>query len=254
MMFSTAIVRKPCAEMIHGLSFASLGNPDYKLALDQHSRYVEVLRSCGLDVTVLEPDNRFPDSTFVEDVALCTSGFAVITNPGAPSRNGEKFEMAKILRSFFTRIETIEPPGTLDAGDVMMTGSHFYIGLSERTNVAGADQLIRILEKQGKTGEKIRLKDMLHLKSGISYLEQEYLLAGSELFQHPAFRDFKRIEVDPDESYATNSLWINGTVLVPKGYPKTGGKIEQAGYRTITLDVSEFRKLDGGLSCLSLRF
>ena len=89
MMFSTAIVRKPCPEMIHGLSFASLGSPDYKLALDQHSQYVEALRSCGLDVTVLEPDNRFPDSTFVEDVALCTSGFAVITNPGAPSRNGE---------------------------------------------------------------------------------------------------------------------------------------------------------------------
>ena len=253
-MFKNAILRKPCPEMIHGLTTATLGNPNYGVALEQHTSYIEALQSCGLDVHVLEPDSRFPDSTFVEDVALCTSECAIITNPGAPSRNGEALEMTTILQSYYSNIESTRKPGTLDAGDVMMTGRHFYIGISERTNHEGADQLIRILEKYQLSGEKVFLYDMLHLKSGVSFLEQDIMLVHGEFINHPAFKDFNKIEVDPDESYAANSLWINGTVLVPAKFPKTREKIEQAGYKTISLEVSEFQKLDGGLSCLSLRF
>ncbi|MCK4745580.1 MAG: hypothetical protein KAT15_01020 [Bacteroidales bacterium] len=240
--------------MIRGITSASLGIPDYEVALDQHAKYIEALQSCGLDVLVLEPDSRFPDSTFVEDVALCTSDCAIITNPGAPSRNGERFEMKEILQSYYDIVELIESPGTLDAGDVMMTNRHFYIGVSERTNHEGADQLIHILERYKMTGEKVPMNEMLHLKSGVSFLEQEHLLVGGEFILHPTFKSFHRIKVDPDETYAANSLWINGTVLVPAKFPQTRKKIEQAGYITITLDVSEFQKLDGGLSCLSLRF
>ena len=253
-MFKNAIVRKPCPEIIEGLTSASLGKPDYNKALDQHKKYVDALRSCGLDVKILEADSRFPDSVFVEDVALCTSGCAIVTNPGAPSRNGEKLEMEAVLQSFYKHIEAIEAPGTLDAGDVMMVGKHFYIGISQRTNAPGADQLIGILEKYGMTGSAVPLYEMLHLKSGLSYLEQNKLLISGEFIHHPAFENFQKIEVDPDEGYAANSLWVNSTVLVPEGFPKTREKIEQAGYRTKVLDVSEFRKLDGGLSCLSLRF
>jgi dimethylargininase len=135
-----------------------------------------------------------------------------------------------------------------------MVGNHFYIGNSERTNREGADQLIRILEKQGMTGSVVPLKEMLHLKSGLSYLEENRLLISGEFINQPTFDGFQKIEVGPDESYAANSLWINSKVLVPAGFPKTLKKIEQAGYKTIVLDVSEFQKLDGGLSCLSLRF
>jgi len=253
-MFKRAIVRKPCPEMIHGLTEASLGKPDYLKALDQHASYVEALKACGLKVQVLEADPNYPDSTFVEDVALCTSDFAVLCNPGAPSRNGEKVEMKSILSSFFKQVESIEKPGTLDAGDVMMRGLHFYIGISERTNHEGADQLMSFLEKYGRSGEKVGLSKMLHLKSGVSYLEQNNLLVSGEFIAHPAFGSFRTIEVEADEAYAANSLWINEQVLVPEGFPKTRKKIEQNGYKTVVIDVSEFQKLDGGLSCLSLRF
>ncbi|MBE9518987.1 MAG: N(G),N(G)-dimethylarginine dimethylaminohydrolase [Bacteroidetes bacterium] len=253
-MFKNAIVRKPCPEIISGLTSVSLGKPDYNKALDQHAGYVEALRSCGLNVKVLEADSQFPDSVFVEDVALCTSECAIVTNPGAPSRNDEKLEMNAVLKSFYKHIEAIEAPGTLDAGDVMMVGKHFYIGISERTNGQGAEQLISYLERYGMTGSMVPLKEMLHLKSGLSYLEQNHLLITGEFINHPAFADFQKIKVDPDESYAANSLWVNSTVLVPAGFPRTLAKIKQAGYHTLILDVSEFRKLDGGLSCLSLRF
>ena len=253
-MFKHAIVRTPCPEMIHGITSASLGKPDYTLALDQHKQYIDALRSLGLEITVLEPDSRFPDSTFVEDVALCTAGLSVITNPGAASRRGEQVDMDRILGSFYDTIEHIKAPGTLEAGDVMMTGHHFYIGISDRTDHEGADQLIHILEKYRMTGEKIELKKLLHLKSGMSYLEDDNLLVQNRLSDHPAFKKFQKIRVGTDEDYAANSLWVNGTVLVPAGFPKTRRNIEKAGYPTISLDVSEFEKLDGGLSCLSLRF
>lgn len=253
-MFKHAIVRKPCPEMIHGLSEASLGLPDYKLALNQHAEYVEALKTCGLKVLVLEADPHYPDSTFVEDVALCTSDFAIITNPGAPSRNGEKVEMKSILSSFYKRIESIEAPGTLDAGDVMQTGRHFYIGISERTNHEGADQLLSFLEKYGRSGEKVPLSKMLHLKSGVSYLEKNNMLVSGEFIAHPSFKNFNTLKVDPREAYAANSLWINHWVLVPEGFPLTREIIERNGYKTRVVDVSEFQKLDGGLSCLSLRF
>lgn len=253
-MFKNAIVRMPCPEMIQGLTSASLGKPDYDLALDQHARYVEALQSCGLKVKVLEADSHFPDSTFVEDVALCTPNCAIVTNPGAPSRNGEKLEMEAVLRSYYSEVESITWPGTLDAGDVMMVGLHFYIGISERTNREGAEQLIRILERFGMSGSEVPLKQMLHLKSGLSYLERNHLLVSGEFTDHPAFAEFDRIAVDPDEAYSANSLWINDTVLVPAGFPRTLDKIQAAGYTILPLDVSEFQKLDGGLSCLSLRF
>ena len=253
-MFKNAIVRKPCPEMIDGLTSVSLGRPDFLKAMEQHSLYVEALRSCGLNVKVLEADSQFPDSVFVEDVALCTSECAIVTNPGAPSRNGEKIKIRPVLESFYTQVESIKSPGSLDAGDVMMVGKHFYIGISQRTNTQGAEQLIAFLGRYGMTGTLVPLKEMLHLKSGLSYLEPNLLLITGEFINHSAFADFQKIEVDPDESYAANSLWVNSSVLVPAGFPKTRKKIEQAGYRTKVLDVSEFRKLDGGLSCLSLRF
>lgn len=253
-MFKHAIVRKPCQEIIHGLTSASQGKPDFEKALEQHQAYVDALQNCGLEVHVLEADPHFPDSVFVEDVALCTPDCAIVTNPGAPSRNGEKIQIKPVLEEYYKDVETIEPPGTLDAGDVMMVGKHFYIGISERTNKDGAGQLTGILEQHGMSASTVPLKDMLHLKSGLSYLEHKHLLISGEFLNHPAFAAFQLIVVDPDEAYAANSLWINSTVLVPAGFPLTLSKIKQAGYQAITLDVSEFRKLDGGLSCLSLRF
>lgn len=253
-MYTKAIVRTPCPEMIHGITSALLGQPDYRLALEQHIRYTEALRSLGLDMLVLEADSRFPDSVFVEDVALCTRELAVITRPGAISRRGEEREMAGVLESIFGQLEYIRPPGRLEAGDVMKVGNYYYIGLSERTNLEGADQLISILNHHGMSGEKLRVGGLLHLKSGASYLEDHVLLLGKELLDHPSFACFQKIGVPEEEAYAANSIWVNGAVLVPSGFPRTRERIENAGVRTIALQISEFRKLDGGLSCLSLRY
>jgi dimethylargininase len=253
-MFSNAIVRLPCQSIINGLSSASLGKPDYGRAMKQHAAYVEALKNTGLKVKVLEEDDQHPDSTFIEDVALCTSEFAVVTNPGAESRRGETKDIRQILGEFFSTIEEITSPGTLEAGDVMMIGNHFFIGISNRTNISGSEQLIQILNKHGMTGSTISLKKMLHLKSGASYLENNNLLVTGELEACRDLVKYNRIIVKTGESYAANSLWINGIVLIPAGYPETRKRIEKAGYDTVTLDVSEFRKVDGGLSCLSLRF
>lgn len=253
-MFRNAIVRKPCKAITEGLSSSGLGKPDYYLALEQHSKYIELLKNLGLAVTILEADESFPDSTFIEDVALCTPVCAIVTNPGAPSRRGEIKGIRNILQQFYSKIYEIKFPGTVEAGDIMMCGSHYYIGISERTNHEGARQLIGILEENGMTGSEIKLREMLHLKSGTSYLENNNLLVAGELAENPDFKKFKRIIIPPEELYAANSLWINGTVIVPEGYTETRRKINEAGYKTVSLDVSEFRKVDGGLSCLSLRF
>jgi dimethylargininase len=253
-MFRNAIVCKPCSSIVDGITSSDLGKPQYSIALDQHNKYVEVLQRLGLKTRILPPKQIFPDSTFIEDVALCTSKCAIITYPGADSRRGEIEGMKEVLLNYYGLIEEIRHPATLESGDVMMVGSHFFIGISSRTNSEGADQLIKILNKYGMSGSKVPLKKMLHLKSGVSYLENNNMLVCGEFIEDKNFERFNRIIVDDDESYAANSLWVNGIVLVPDGFPKIREKIERAGYETIALNVSEFRKVDGGLSCLSLRF
>ena len=252
--FTKAIVRIPCINMVHGLTQAALGAPDYHKAIHQHNEYIKALKECGLDVLILPADENFPDSTFVEDTALLTPEVAIITNPGAVSRKGETNEIRKVIESFYKKVKTIHGPGTIEAGDIMMVGSFFYVGLSRRTNAEGARQLIEILRLYGMDGQTVDLTEFLHLKSGLSYLEENRLLISGEFLQMEIFKKFEQMRLPKCESYAANNLWINDKVLIPAGYPGTLAKIQEAGYRTIVLDVSEFRKLDGGLSCLSLRF
>ncbi|WP_196139014.1 dimethylarginine dimethylaminohydrolase family protein [Aliikangiella sp. G2MR2-5] len=253
-MFTKAIVRTPCHEMVKGITSANLGAPIYEKALAQHADYIEALIECGLDVTILPPDEGYPDSCFVEDVALMTPHCAIITNPGADSRKGEIESMIPAVEEFYDKVEFIEAPGTVEAGDIMMVGDHFYIGLSDRTNEIGAVQMISYLEKYGMSGSMVEMSEMLHLKTGLSYLENNKLLATGEFVAKEEFQKFDMIEIDNDEAYASNSVWINDTILTPNGFPKTKAKLEQTGYKIREVDVSEFQKLDGGLSCLSLRF
>lgn len=253
-MFTNAIVRTPCKNMIKGLTSSTEGPPDYLKALIQHKIYVDALKSCGMEITTLPPNDNYPDSTFVEDAALLTPHCGIVTRPGAPSRRKETKSMKMVIEDFYEDIKEIKSPGTVDAGDIMMVGSHYYIGLSKRTNSAGINQIIKILNKYDMTGSTVQLSDMIHLKSGVAYLENNNLVVTGEFKNKPEFKKFNLIKIDDDESYAANCVWINDYVLVAKGYPKAKQLIEQAGYKTIELNMSEFRKLDGGLSCLSLRF
>lgn len=252
-MFTTAIVKTPCRNIVNGISTAGLGRPDYNLAQLQHKEYIKALEQCGLKVIILDPDEEFPDSVFIEDTCLITPRCAIITNPGAASRKNETISVSKAVQALDLPVERIQK-GTLDAGDIMMAGDHYFTGISDRTNLEGASQLNTILKKYNYTSSNIVLETVLHLKTGVSYLENKNMLAFGEFLQKPDFKNYHILSIDPDESYAANSVWINGTVLVPKGFLKTKKKIEDAGYQVIEVEVSEFKKLDGGLSCLSLRF
>ena len=263
-MFSKALVRTPCRSMVNGLSTAGLGRPNYEKALAQHAAYVEALRGCGLAVTVLAADEAFPDSVFIEDTAVLSEKTAVVTRPGVSSRRGEEEAVTTALQRFYGRLEAIRAPGTLEGGDVMRAGDRFYAGLSARTNEEGARQFAEILQRYGYEAIPVPMRDVLHLKTGISYLENNRLLASGEFLAQspkgtgvtaqPLFSSFDVTPVPAGESYAANSVWINGRVLVPAGFPETLRLVSGLGYEAVPVDVSEFRKLDGGLSCLSLRF
>ena len=255
--FNNVIVRKPCKAVCDGITSApELGQPIYEKALAQHEKYIEALKKCGVEVTVLEADERYPDSCFVEDPALITRKCAIITNPGAASRNGEKDEIIGAVRKFFPedKIEYIKDPGTLEGGDVMMVGDTFYVGLSARTNAEGIRQLGEILNKYGLECVQVPLEKVLHLKTGVNYLENNNMLVSGEFIDKPEFAKYNKIVIPEEEAYAANCIWVNGTVIVPEGYPAVLKAVQDAGYETLVVDTSEFRKIDGGLSCLSLIF
>ena len=136
----------------------------------------------------------------------------------------------------------------------MMVGDHYYIGESARTNAEGARQMIAILEKYGMTGSVVRLEEVLHLKTGLAYLENNNLIAAGEFITKPEFQKYNIIEIPESESYAANCIWVNGRVIMPTGFPVTSGKIAALGYQVIEVDTSEYQKIDGGVSCMSLRF
>jgi dimethylargininase len=252
-MFTRALTRAPSSSLASGLTTAKFGQPDPARARAQHRAYASALEASGLQVDVLPALDEYPDSVFIEDVAVCTPTCAVVTRPGADSRRGEAALVEPWLREHFDCIESLAG-GTLDGGDVLAVGTHYFIGLSRRTNRTGARELIEILARHGLTGSTVAFDGALHLKTGATYLEGGRLLVLDALARLPAFRDFERLVVAPDEAYAANALWINDRVLLPAGHPRTRNLIERTGYDVVEVEMSEFRKLDGGVTCLSLRF
>ena len=254
---ATAIVRAPSASFATGLTSVDLGQPDYDDALRQHGAYCRALEACGLELIRLPADERHPDSTFVEDTAIVTARGAVITRPGAPTRRGEIDCIERKLREYYSDLKRIREPGTVDGGDVCEAGSHFFIGLSQRTNEAGAGQLAEILESWGYSSSLIDIRSLgniLHLKSGMAYLDGNRLVVTEALSRVTEFSSYELVHVNSAEEYAANCLFINGRVLIAAGFPELRRQIDEVNYPTIDLDMSEFQKMDGGLSCLSLRF
>ena len=135
-----------------------------------------------------------------------------------------------------------------------MVGDHFYVGRSARTNEEGIKQFIAILEKHGLTGSEVPLEKVLHLKTGVNYIENNNMLVSGEFIDKPDFAKYNKIVIPEEEAYAANCIWVNDTVIVPEGYPAVEKAVKEAGYKVLLVDTSEYRKLDGGLSCLSLRF
>ncbi len=257
MRFTHALVRPPGDSFAAGLTTAGLGPPDVALARSQHQRYLHALEACGVAVLRLAPDEKHPDATFVEDTAIITARGALLTRPGAAARRGEVTAIGRALATMFPVMEAIRAPGTLDGGDVCDADGHFFIGLSDRTNEDGARQLAAWLAQRDYGSAIIDIRTMpglLHLKSGLAHLRHRRLLTVNALAGHPALQGWEILRVPPDEGEAANCLAVNQRVLIPAGFPKTGHALRRLGLEIIELDVSEFRKMDGGLSCLSLRW
>jgi len=253
-LFRHAIVRTPGRSMVNGLASGHLCRPDYSRALAQHRQYIKALQGCGLEVLVLDADEAYPDSTFIEDTALLLPNCAVITRPAAPTRRGETAGIRPVLARYFQRIESIIAPGTLDGGDVMQVGGHYFIGLSGRTNREGAKQMMKILASCGMTASTVPVRHCLHLKTGVTRVAQRTLLASKELAAYRGFASFTVIPVTAAEAGAANCLAINGTLLVPAGFPRTRQQMVDRRLQIVEVDIAEFAKLDGGLTCLSLLF
>lgn len=255
MQFSRAIVRLPGASLAAGITTSNEGPPDIALALEQHRAYCNALVACGLTLAVLPEEPAFPDACFVEDVAIVTPRGAIATRPGDASRQGEVTSVLPSLKAMCGDVARIMAPGTLDGGDVCEADGHYLIGLSARTNVAGAEQLASLLAEVGYSSSIVDVrgsKRLLHLKTGMSYIGDGRLVVTADVPRGPLGL-FELIEVSGNERYAANCVRVNDQVLVAAGYPQVCAEIEACGYQVLALEMSEFRKMDGGLSCLSLR-
>jgi dimethylargininase len=252
-MFTYAITRKPGPDFAAGITTSNLGKPDFALMLGQHSAYVNTLRVLGLTVVELEALPGYPDAYFVEDVAVVVPEVAVITRPGTAARLGEEASMAPVLAQY-RPLACIEAPGTLDGGDVLLVGNRCFVGVSERTNEAGADQLAQILAKYSYECTAVPVAAGLHFKSSVNGVGEKTLLVTADFAGRPELAGYEKIVVPEGEEAAANVLWVNGRLLIAQGYPQTKQKLLDWGADIIELDTSEAAKMDGGLTCMSLRF
>ena len=252
-MFTHAIVRTPGPHAGDGLTTSLLGKPDHATLLRQHAAYLQTLRDLGLAITHLDPLPGHPDAYFVEDTALLFPELAIVTRPGAPQRRGEAEAMSATLATFRTLIR-LAHPATLDGGDVLLVGKKVFVGLSERTNSSSAEQVARILMPHGYTVVPVPVPSGLHLKSSVTWAGGKVLVLTSALATLEAFAGYEHLIVPDEEGCAANVLWVNGTLLVPGGFPRTTAMCARLGLPLKILDLSEVHKMDGALTCMSLRF
>lgn len=255
--FTRSIVRVPGATYASGITNSTLGTPVLATAIEQHARYVDALRTCGLSVTELAADLAYPDGCFVEDTAIVTPTAAIVTRPGAATRAGETGSIADALGGHFPSLARIDAPGTVDGGDICQTDYGFLIGVSARTNAEGARQLAGLLGDLGFSSTLLDIRPcagLLHLKTGMSYLGDGRLAVAPNLPPLPGLDRYEHVTAPPAESYAANCVRINDRVLVPAQHSRFADDLARLGYQPLPLEMSEFQKMDGGLSCLSLRF
>ncbi len=254
--FTHAITRRPAASITRGLRAIDTGTPDVTLMQTHHEAYIATLRDTGATVIELPPLDDFPDSVFAEDTALCLPQGAVILRPGAPSRLGEAARMAPHLRGLYAEVREITDPGSIiEGGDILVTEREILVGTSARTNAAGIADLAQIVAPWGhKLREVLTPPGVLHFKTDCSLLDSDTILATRHLSASGCFTGYKVIDVPEGEEPAANSIRFNDLVLIPAGFPKTRDVLTKAGFTTREIGNSECAKLDGGMSCLSLRF
>lgn len=253
--FTDAIVRRPGQSVASGLRATDRGTPDLEKFQAEHEAYISALERAGLMVTVLNALEDYPDSVFVEDAALCLPQGTIMMRPGAPSRTGEAGPLATDLAGLGHKVHHNDSEGFIDGGDILVTDSAIMIGLSERTNRAGFEWLKSVLGAWGYPAHAVHTPDhVLHFKSDCCLLDSNTILATSRLSGAECFAPFRVLTVPPGEEAAANSIRVNDTVLVPAGFPATAQLLAAENYFVEAVPVSQAALLDGGLSCMSLRF
>jgi dimethylargininase len=257
--FSHAITRKPGQSITDGLRAVDTGAPSLELMESHHKDYVAALKSTGAQVVELPALEQFPDGLFVEDAALCLREGAVIMRPGAPSRLGESAAIAPTLLQFYEEVAMIEGlgqgSGYVEGGDILVTEREILVGLSKRTDTMGVKQLRDIVSRWDYTVREVATPHgVLHFKTDCSLLDAETILSTRKLSNSGCFDGYEVIHVAEGEEAAANTIRFNDLVIMPSGFPKTAEILDKAGYNVREIGNSECAKLDGGMSCLSLRF
>ena len=253
--FSHAICRAPGERLDTGLRAVDIGNPDPAQFAHDHADYVATLKQAGAEVTLLPALPDHPDGVFVEDTALCLPKGAILMRPGAPSRLGEVAYMAPALRAIYGEdMHEITAPGRIEGGDILITEREVLVGLSERTDMAGVDQLRDILSGLGHALRVVETPEgVLHFKTDCSLLDPETVLSTERLAASGCFAGYKVLHVPEGEEAAANAIRFNDVVVMAKGFPRTEEMLDKAGYEIRLIGNTEAAKLDGGMSCLSLR-
>ena len=252
--FTHAVVRKPAKSITKGLRAVDIGSPDYDQMICDHDDYVEALMSAGVEVINLTALNEFPDGQFVEDTALCLPKAAILMRPGAPSRLGEVNEIAPKLHELFEDVYEIDDHGSIEGGDILVTGKEILVGRSARTDEKGVRQLSEIVTPLGYViREVFTPPEILHFKTDCSLLGPYEILSTKRLQSSGCFDGYSVINVADGEEAAANAIRVNDYVIMPAGLPRTRAILEEYGYKVKVINNTECAKLDGGMSCLSLR-
>ncbi|HEY69908.1 MAG TPA: dimethylargininase [Anaerolineae bacterium] len=235
------------------LTFQERQPIDFDLANQQHRDYEQCLVAlgCKLDRLPAEPD--LPDAVFVEDTAVVLGEVAILMRPGAESRRPEVRSVAEKLKTY-RRLLRIEPPGTMDGGDVLCVGRQIFVGRSRRTNAAGIAQLQNLVQDYGYCVQAVEIRDCLHLKSAVTQVGRDTLLIDPTRVDPAGFEDFNRIETDPGEHHAANALLVGETVIYPRVHVRTRQRLENYGITIRTVNISELAKAESGVTCSSLVF
>ncbi len=253
--FTHAICRLPARSLVDGLRAVDTGQPNYDQFLKDHQDYVAALEATGAKVEVLDALEEFPDSVFIEDAALCLPKCAVIMRPGAPSRLGEASAINPVISDVYSNVAVINGPGFIEGGDVLTTETEILVGRSARTDSAGIDELTSLVKPWGYTVREVETPEgVLHFKTDCSLLDADTILSTKRLANSGCFSDYQVIHVADGEEACANSIRFNENVIMPSNFPETEKMLVKHGYDVKTIGNTEAAKLDGGMSCLSLRF
>ncbi|WP_037312822.1 dimethylarginine dimethylaminohydrolase family protein [Ruegeria halocynthiae] len=253
--FSRAITRRPADSIVNGLRAEDIGTPDLSQMMQDHAHYVATLKETGAEVIELPALDDFPDAVFVEDTALCLPQGAVLMRPGAPSRMGEVAQMAPTLRECYDDLREIKGPGHIEGGDILVTAREILVGRSDRTDAEGVAELRAIVSDWGHSlREVFTPPGVLHFKTDCSLLDGETILSTKRLDASGCFEGYRVLHVAEGEEAAANSIRFNQFVFSPAGFPRTTEMLRRHGYDVVEINNTECAKLDGGMSCLSLRF